>query len=185
MLENLLDLVKQHAGESVVENPAVPNDQNQHVMEAASGSIFNGLQDMLSQSGGMKDILRLFGGQQEVKNHPVTENITGGFVQNLVDQFGFDRQSAGSVANRLIPDVLGKLVHKTNDPGDQSFDIQGIFNSISGGKTSGMNLQGLLDKVKQGGFDLDGDGDTDLQDLLAAFNGKGGDVMDKIKGMFS
>ena len=185
MLENLLDLVKQQAGEAVVDNPAVPNEKNNPVMEAASGSIFSGLQDMLSQGGGMKDVLRLFSGQQEVQNHPVTENITGGFVQKLVDQFGLDRQSAGGVANRLIPDVLGKLVHKTNDPSDNSFDIQGIFNSVSGGKTSGLNVQSLLDKFKKGGFDMDGDGDTDLQDLMAVFNGQGGGLMDKVKGLFN
>ena len=133
----------------------------------------------------MQDVLKLFSGQQDVQSNPVTANIAGGFMQNLMNKFGFDSQTAGNVANGLIPDVMNKLVHKTNDPTDQSFDIQGIFNSISGGKTSGMNVQGLLDKVKKGGFDMDGDGDTDLQDLMAVFSGGSGSVMDKVKGLFN
>ena len=33
MLENLLDLVKQQAGEAIVNNPAIPNHQNDEAMD--------------------------------------------------------------------------------------------------------------------------------------------------------
>jgi len=88
-----------------------------------------------------------------------------------------------------VPDVMKKLVHKTNDPNDSSFDIQGIFNKLSGGSAAGINVQGLLNKFKGGGLDQDGDGDTDLQDLMKVVSGGGGStgggLMDKIKGMFN
>ena len=75
------------------------------------------------------------------------------------------------------------MVTKTNDPNDNSYNIQQIFNNLSGGQTSGFNMQALLDKLKGGKLDLDGDGDTDLQDLFSLF--KGGGLMNKVKGMFN
>ena len=44
-------------------------------------------------------------------------------------------------------------------------------------------MQALLDKLKGGKLDFDGDGDTDLQDLLSLV--KGGGLMNKVKGLFN
>ncbi|HRO45969.1 hypothetical protein [Agriterribacter sp.] len=187
MLDNLLNLVKQYAGDAIASNPAIPNEKNDEVIAEASNSITGGLQGLLSQ-GGLKDVLKMFGGQGEgIENSQVTRQISGGFVQNLMDKFGLDNQSAGNIAGSVIPGVLSSLVQKTNDANDNSFDIQSLFNNLSGGKTSGINLQDLLSKVKGGALDLDGDGDTDLQDLLLLFNkggNSGGGLMDKVKGFF-
>ncbi|HRP55719.1 hypothetical protein [Agriterribacter sp.] len=187
MLDNLLNLVKQSAGDAIVNNPAIPNEKNEEVISEASSSITGGLQGLLSQ-GGLKDVLKMFGGQDGgVENNNITRQISGGLVQNLMDKFGLDNQSAGNVAGSLVPNVLSNLVQKTNDTNDGSFDIQSLFNSLSGGKTAGINLHSLLSKVKSGAFDLDGDGDTDMQDLLSVFNSggnSGGGLMDKVKGLF-
>lgn len=187
MLDNLLNLVKQSAGDAIANNPAIPNGKNEEVIAEASNSITGGLQRLLS-GGGLKDVLKLFSGQDgEVENSNVTRQISGGLIQNLMDKFGLDNQSAGNVASSVVPGVLSNLVQKTNDSNDNSFDIQSLFNSLSGGKTAGINLQGLLSKIKGGALDLDGDGDTDMQDLLSLFNSGrngGGGLMDKVKGLF-
>ena len=47
MFEQLTELVKQYGGEAVVNNPAVPNDQNDAVMNEASSSIVDGLKNIL------------------------------------------------------------------------------------------------------------------------------------------
>lgn len=187
MLENLLDLVKQSAGSSIINNPAVSDDRNDEVIATASNSIEGGLQSILSQSGGLKDILKMFGGQDSAgaATSNISQQLSGGVIQNLMDKFGLDQSAAGSIAGGLIPSVLSNLVNKTNDPNDNSFNIQSIFNSLSGGQTSNLNIAGLLSKVQGGGLDLDGDGDTDLQDLMLVFSkGGGGSILDKVKGMF-
>jgi uncharacterized protein YidB (DUF937 family) len=183
MFDQLLDLVKKHAGDAIISNPAIPNEKNEKAINEASTSISSGLQGMLSQ-GGLKDILRMFGGQGGGGNGAVSNVISSGFIQNLMDKFGLDKQQAGNVADKVVPGVLDDMVKKTNDPNDNSFDIQGIFNNLSGGQTAGLNIQGLLDKVKRGKLDLDGDGDTDLQDLMSIVKGNGGGLMDKVKGLF-
>jgi hypothetical protein len=60
--------------------------------------------------------------------------------------------------------VLKRLVQKTADPADNSFNIQKIFNEVSGGKTEGLNVQGMVTRFKRS-IDKDGDGEVDFQDL--------------------
>jgi hypothetical protein len=183
MLDQLMDLVKKHSGDAIINNPSIPNDKNNDVMQDASGSIMSGLQNMFSQ-GNLKDIMKMFNGQSDGKS-AVSQQVSGGFIQNLMDRFGLNQQQAGNVADKVVPNVLDDMVKKTNDPGDSSFDIQKIFNNLSGGQTSGFNVQSLFNKLKGGKLDLDGDGDTDLQDLMALVQGKaGGGLMDKVKGLF-
>jgi hypothetical protein len=183
MFEQLVDLVKKHSGEAIINNPSIPNEKNEEAIQDASGSIVSGLQGLMAQ-GQLKDVLKMFGGQGGGST-AVNQHISGGFIQNLMDKFGMDKQQAGNVADKVVPNVLNDMVTKTNDPNDKSFDIQGIFNNLSGGQTSGLNIQALLNKVKGGKFDLDGDGDTDLQDLMSVVKGGGsGNLMEKVKGLF-
>jgi hypothetical protein len=184
MLDQLTNLVKQYAGDAVVNNPAVPNEKNDAVINEASNSIADGLQNAFS-SGNAQDILNMFSGKQDVANSPVTQNISGGVIQNLMDKFGLDQSAASGVANNLVPNVMQGMVNKTNDPNDSSFDIQGIFNNLSGGSTSGFNMQALLNKLKGVGLDKDNDGDVDMKDLMKLVQGGGGGILDRVKGMFN
>lgn len=197
MLENLLNLIKENAGDAVINNPAIPNEQNDAVVQEAGASIMSGLQGLLA-SGNAKDVLRLFSNPSTVNNsNPVVQQLGGGFLNSLMSKFGLDSGQAGRIVSSLLPTVLSQLVSKTNNPSDGSFDVQGIFNSLSGGNTSGLDIQGILSKFTDGGgsstgtvggMDRDGDGDVDLQDLTAAFAGgggnSGGNPLDALKGLF-
>lgn len=180
MLEQLLNLVKEHIGTT----DAVPAGQQEVIAQDATHAVEGGIKDAL-QGGNISDVMHLFSGQSDVTGNPVAQNIQGGFIQNLVSKFGIDASQAGSIASSIIPGVLGKLVNKTNDPGDSSFDLQSIMHHFSGGSTAGFDVQGLMNKFK-GGLDKDGDGDVDLQDLSAMFKGGtgGGGLMDTVKGLF-
>ncbi len=187
MLENLLDLVKQNAGDAIINNPAIPNDRNNEAISEATNSIAGGLQGLFSQSGGLKDIIRMFSGQnQGAATNNITQSLSGGLIESLMSKFGLNSQSAGSIASSLIPSVLSNLVSRTNDPNDNGFNIQDIFNNFSGGQTSGMDIAGLLSRAKSGVLDLDGDGDTDLQDIMKMMSNSGGagGILDKLKGLF-
>ncbi|HVM86537.1 MAG TPA: hypothetical protein VMT76_00015 [Puia sp.] len=161
MLENLIDLVKQHAGEAIINNPAIPNNQNDAAVAEAGNSIVAGLKDMISQ-GKIQDVLGLLQGHGgNIASQPAVQNISGNFVQSLINKFGLGQSQANGIASNLIPNVIQSLVHKTNDPNDNSFDIQGILNHLTGGQQGG--LEGLLGNLGQGG---------------------GAGIMDKIKGLF-
>lgn len=203
MLEELMDLIKQNSQQAVVENPAVPNDQNTAVMQETGSTIMSTLQSMLA-NGKANEVMSLFSGQGgNVSDHPVTQNISGNLISNLMSKFGLNGQQAGGIVSSILPMILSKLVHKTNDTNDGSFNIQSIFNSLSGGSTGGLDIQSILSKFTGGGnnsggsttsgsnpLDQNGDGKVDLSDITAAFSNKGGSnqggggIMDSIKGLF-
>lgn len=197
MFDQLMNLVKQYSGDAVINNPDVPNEQNDAVISTASGSIMDTLKGMMS-GGGATSVLNLFSqnSNEDVTNHPVTQNVSSNLVTTLMDKFGFDSNKAGGIASSLIPMVMSKLVSKTNDNNDNSFDLQGIFNSLSGNKTGGMDIAGLLSKFGGSSLDKNNDGQVNLADLTAAFSGNnsqtneqnpqqsGGGIMDTLKGLF-
>jgi len=159
MLENIINLVREHAGDAIVNNPAIPNEHNEAVTAEAGNSILEGLKNMISQ-GQAQDVLSLLSHPSgDFQSHPAVQNISSGFIQNLVSKFGIDPAAASGVASNLIPTVLQNLVSKTNDTTDSSFSLE----NIAGQLTGGQGLQGLLGSLGQGG---------------------GAGVMDKLKGLF-
>jgi hypothetical protein len=183
MLENLIDLIKKNAGSAITNNPAIPNDRNEEAVQEAGHSIMDTLKQAIS-GGNLKDVMKLFSGnQQHVDNNPVLQQASGDLAGRLQNKFGLDGEQAAGVADKLVPNVMSQLAQKTADSSDSSFNIQSIFNQLSGGKTSGVDVQGMVSKFK-GKLDADGDGDVDLQDLKGLLGG-GGSIMDKVKGLFN
>jgi uncharacterized protein YidB (DUF937 family) len=188
MIDQLINLVREKAGEAIISNPAIPNEKNENAIKETSNSIAGSLKNMIS-GGQIADVLKMFSGKQDASGSPAANKISSDVINDLQEKFGLDHDSAKGIANRLVPDVMNDLVKKTNNPGDKSFDIQGIFNNLSGGATSGFNLQGLLNKFKGSGLDKDGDGDTDLKDLMKVVTDFGakstGGIIDKVKNIFN
>ncbi|MGN6511527.1 MAG: hypothetical protein ACTHLD_18830 [Chitinophaga sp.] len=165
MLDQLIQLVRENAQDTVVANPAVPNEQNDAVIGEATHSIASGLQDALA-NGNVKEVMGLFNSNGQIDSqNPVVNNISGNLISSLTQKFNLNGGTAASIAGSLSPAVLGSLVKKTNDPSNSGFSLDSIFSSLTGGSTNGMNLGGLLGKFA-GGLDKDGDGDVDMQDLV-------------------
>ena len=75
MLENLTELVKQYAGDAIINNPSIPNEKNDEAIAGASGSIFDGLKNAVS-SGNLSALTGLFNGSTgDVANSAVGQNI--------------------------------------------------------------------------------------------------------------
>ncbi|HLO38116.1 MAG TPA: hypothetical protein VK173_06500 [Lacibacter sp.] len=193
MLEQLFNLVKEQAGSSIIDNPDIPNERNDEAVADVTSNISGGLQQALA-GGQFNDVLSLLGGKGgDLQSNPLANQLSGNAEQSLMEKFNLNQGQAGGIVNSLLPGILQKLISKTNDPGDNSFDLQGIFSSLTGGKTDGLDLQGLLGRVTQGGLDKDGDGDTDMNDIINMVKGGatsqqqqgGGGMMDIVKGLFS
>jgi hypothetical protein len=150
MIENLNSLVKQNADATIINNTVIPNERNEEAVQEASTAIEDSLKTSLS-GGNVKEVANLFDGAGEnVTANPVTQQATGNFIDRLQSRFGLNVQQAANIANNLIPTVLKRLVQKTADPADKSFDLQKIFNEVSGGKTAGLNVQAMMTKLKSG-----------------------------------
>jgi hypothetical protein len=182
MLDNLMDLVRKYTGTAVNSNPAIPNEKNEAVTEQAGNSIVDTLRNALG-SGRITDVLSFFkkGGKE---SDDIVNEATTNYAHDLQANQGLDALQAKEVAEKVVPQAMNEMAAKTADPNDKSFNIQDIFNKLTGGKTSGFNMEKAMNKLTGGKFDKDGDGDLDLQDLKSMFSGGGG-IADKVKGLFS
>jgi hypothetical protein len=140
--------------------------------------------------------MKLFGGggsgAGSILDNPLVQNIMQSFTGKLTNQYQLNPAQASQVSSNLIPQVLQGLSGKAADPNDTSLDINGVMQSLTGGQAGGINFQDLMQKFQGAGGDVDGDGDTDLQDIIARVSGgarqasgSSGGLMDMMKGLLS
>ena len=146
MLENLLNLVKENAGDAIVNNPAIDNQFNDAAIGETSSHIIDGLKNEYSSGniGGLMGLLN--GGVQNIASNPIVGNIISSLAATLGNKFGVDATQAGQMAAKLVPTVISQLTSKINDPNDKSFDLQGIISAFGGGGVGGM-IGGLFGKL--------------------------------------
>lgn len=208
MLEELFNLVKGTAGETVINNPDVPNEQNNEVIAEATNTVASGLRNMVA-GGGLQNILSLFGGnngQQNSKSllsNPIVNMMIGHFAGKLMSKFNLGGNQANSVASNLIPNVISNLVNNTNDPNNSSFSLDKLLNSITGGQVSqitqeqqssgagGFNIQDLIGQFTGGGESTQSGAGGGIMDIVSRLAGGaqsqqqqngGAGLMDLIKG---
>ena len=121
MFEQLTQLVQQYGQDAVVKNPAVPNEQNEAVMEEAGSTILDGLKGVLGQSGGMEQLGGLLGGGGANSSNPIISTITTQLVNNLGSKFGIESGAASALATSMIPKVIGSLIGNANDPSNHRY----------------------------------------------------------------
>lgn len=169
MLENLNELVRENVQDSVVNNNNIPNEQNEAVIQAASGSIFDTLKEQLS-SGNIGGLAEIFN-TGSAEGSAVTQQAAGSFTDKL-SGLGINAETAKGLAATIIPSILGKLANKTNDPNDSSFNIQDILGKLAGGADGKFDVSDVIG-IFNGGSHTQGDGTTES-----------GSVLDKLKGLF-
>ncbi len=138
MLEQLTQLVQQFGMDAVVKNDAVPNEKNHAVMEEAEGSILSGLKDLAS-GGNIGELAGLLSGKSPLDmNNPIVSMLTSKLTGNLGSKLGLSSDVSSGIASGLIPQILGGLINKANDPNQPGFEISDIIGAISGGNNSGL-----------------------------------------------
>jgi Bacterial protein of unknown function (DUF937) len=165
MFENLLNLVKEHAGDAIVKNNAIPNEHNDTAIQTTATSIMDSLKGQVS-GGNIADLAGLFKGNTGGASIGMMNNISGDVVKNLMSKLGIDNAAASGIASSLIPSVMNSLVKKTNDPNDSSFDLQGIIGSLGGNNSM---ISGVMDMLGGGKEN--------------ATSGVGG-ILNTVKGLF-
>jgi hypothetical protein len=175
MFEQLTQLVQQYGGDAVVNNPAVPNEHNEAVINEASSSIFSGLQKIASE-GGAEQLAGLFNGTSSIdSSNPVVQQITQQLSGNLGQKFGISSEASSGIAASMIPQILSSLVNKAKDPNDSSFNISDIISSISGNSGQASGIMDTISKYGvQFGLDQNADGKLDVADVMVVAKTKGG-----------
>lgn len=146
MLKNLDNLVREETQETIVNNPAIPNEHNEDAISAASSSISEVLQEKTS-SGNYSEIAQLFQGDQSSGNS-IVDQIKNVFAGKL-GGMGLGGAAASGAAASIIPGLISKFVKRTNDPNDKGFDLQSMLKQFSGpdGKFDLNDVMGLFNKT--------------------------------------
>lgn len=165
MLENLINLVKENAGNYIINNAEVPNEKNDSAVEVTSHSIIDTLKNAVS-GGDISQLTSLFnGGDSNVENSALASSAKGNVITNLIEKTGLSPEVASKIAASIVPLVMSKLVSKTNDPNNSSFNIQDILGSLTGGK-GGFDVGSIL-----GGLGADKKDGHDKGGLSGALSG--------------
>ncbi len=199
MLKELFDLVRGHATDAVINNPDVPDEHNDDVVAEATNTVASGLRNVVA-GGGVQSLLSLFGSgnsdKKSLLSNPIVSMMMGHFAGKLMNKFNMNNTQANNLSGSLIPNVLGSLISKTNDPNNSGFSLEKLLGSITGNNTDNSTGSqsagggGLQDMLKQltGGGQSGGGGVLDIVKSLAGGaqqqqqqNGGGG-LLDLIKG---
>lgn len=164
MLETLMNLVKQQSGDAIINNPAIPNNQNDDAMEAVSSGILGGLQQQ-AQGGGIGSLMGMLTGQGGSGQSEVTQGVQQNVEQNLMQKLGISPQVAMSIASAVVPMVLGKLMNKAQDPNDNSIDGNSVMGAATG--QQGTDWMGMASSAMR-------DGKLDMGDLMRVMSGQQG-----------
>lgn len=195
MLKELFDLVQGSAKEVVIDNPEIPEDQNQEVVSEATNTVASGLRNMVA-GGGLSSILDMFKGGKDkssIMSNPIVSMMIGHFAGKLISKFNMNGNQANGVASGLIPTVLGNLINRSNDSNDNGFSLDSLLSSITGGKSKEIVQErgagSITDILSQlGGGNSNGGGG--LMDVIGQLAGgaqqqqqrNGGSLLDLIKG---
>ncbi len=168
MFEQLTQLVQQFGNDAIVKNDAVPNEQNQEVINEVGSSVFSGLQKLVYE-GDIKQISSLFeGNNAQDSSHPVVQKLTGQLTANLGEKFGLSSAAASGVAGNMIPQVLNSLITKVKDPNDKSLNVSDFVRGLS---SNGAHIPEIMDTISkyggQLGLDQNGDGKVGMEDAVA------------------
>jgi hypothetical protein len=172
MLEQLMNLVKDHSQDAIVQNPAIPNEHNDNAMASVAQSILGGLQNE-AQGGNMAGLMGLLSGKGAqssggggLMSNPIVAGIAQNAIGGLMQKFGVSNGAASGIIGQMLPSILGSMISKTSNPNDNSMDFNGILGSLMGG---GQQQQA---QQQGGGFDFNqigyamADGKLDMSDLL-------------------
>jgi uncharacterized protein YidB (DUF937 family) len=153
MFEQLMNLVKEHSGEQIINNAAIPNEHNEEAVSSVATSIFSVLQTQVA-NGNVNTLLQMFQGNnqqntdgtvvnaQNNQGNPIMNSMIASVVGNFATKFGMNEQTATGIANSLLPTIMENFVNKTNDEKDSSFNLQGILAAVSGDNK--LDIGGLI-----------------------------------------
>ncbi|TAH26869.1 MAG: hypothetical protein EAZ07_03055 [Cytophagales bacterium] len=165
MLDQLLNLVKENAGDTIINNPSIPNQHNDEAISLASSSIFDALKGQVS-NGGIGNLIGMFsGGGTSIDSNQLVSGLVSNLSGQYAQKFGISPETANNVASSLITTVIGKFINKTNDPSDSSFDLNNILGSLTGKGSS--DIAGMI-----GQFTGNGQSQTSGANNLGGIIGK-------------
>ncbi|MBS7566112.1 hypothetical protein KHS38_17015 [Mucilaginibacter sp. Bleaf8] len=137
MFEKLFLLVKSNAGAAVMNNPVIPANSREAVINEASSSIIEVLKNQL-EIGRINDLIKFF--QVSGYNESLVTSVTNKFANKLNNFYNIDMASAHATAASLIPTVMKQLVQQTNSKQHKEFALNNMLSQLTGNRADLSSL---------------------------------------------
>ena len=152
MIDQLMKLVRENAGNEIINNPAIPNEKNEEAVQEVGQSIIGGLKDQIS-GGNIQEMMSMFSGGAATGSNPVVSQLISKVAAGLASKIGISPQVATQIAAGILPKVLNQFVDKTKDPNDKDFDLQDVLSNLGGGNSNiGDLISGMTGSSGKGGL---------------------------------
>ncbi|MFV0468937.1 MAG: DUF937 domain-containing protein [Dysgonomonas sp.] len=139
MLDGIVDLVKKEALGVISNNTDVPDDKKEVAVETTTSALVDGFKEHFTLDN-LSSITSLFNGGSDTNG--LENSLQSSVISALTDKVGLNKDVATSISSAVIPALFGLLSKKSNDEND-SFSIESLVNSLTGGKSSGGILGAL------------------------------------------
>ena len=192
MLDQISQLVKQYGQDAVVNNPAVPNEHNNAVMDEAAGTITTGLKQQLT-SGNVQDLISMFSQSgktgEGLMNNPAIRQISQQLIGQLTSKFNLNAADASGLSGQLIPNVLKGIADRfTGSDGNQGFNLDQLIKGMGGigNKPSGNpQSQQFMPQVSDGFQQINTTGNSNDKESGDDQNQQpGSDLLGGLKDLF-
>src|SRR5688572_17564816 len=114
MIDKLINLIRQHAGDGIINNNAIPNEKNETAVETAGTSIMATLKNALA-GGRIQDVLGFFKSGNP-QSESIVQEATTNYANDLQSNIGISEAAATAAASQVVPQTMQQLAQKTVDP---------------------------------------------------------------------
>lgn len=159
MIEQIEALIRENAKDLVIDNPQVPNEHNEEVIQAASNSVIEGLKGQLNTDNINGLIQSFTQGDSSSAVNTLIKDVQSNFTEKL-GTLGLSERTIKSLAASLIPLIISKFMGQNSRK--RGLNIQDILKNFADkdGKLAIGDVIGIFDnddakgKKKQGGSGL-------------------------------
>ncbi|MBS1524218.1 MAG: hypothetical protein JST19_01130 [Bacteroidetes bacterium] len=138
MFEKLFLLVKNKAGQAVIDNPEIPEKYREAVMNEASSSIIEVLKGQM-ESGRLKDLVKYFQ-YPDIYQNPLVNSVVNKFASKLNKFYGIDPASALQIAKSVMPPVMLELIKQSKSEQNKDFALSSFLSKINGNRADLTSL---------------------------------------------
>lgn len=133
MFEKLFQLVKNNAGTAVIDNPLIPVEYHESVINEASSAIIEVLKSQV-ESGKVKELIKYFQ-YPGIYQSPLVSSVVNKFANRLNKFYGIEPSVAISTSKTLMPVVMQQLVEEIQKAENAEFGLAAFLSKLTGNRT--------------------------------------------------
>ncbi|MGB3586316.1 MAG: hypothetical protein WBA23_07250 [Tunicatimonas sp.] len=139
MLDNIINMGKDHLGKLIQEQTQLDSSKTDEAVGVTKDTVVDGLKGELMK-GNFDGVMDLFNGNAPTTtSNPIVSSITSSLVTNLARKLGIGEGIAKQIANIAIPFIMNKISAKETG---QASDKKDLIEQLGFGGDSGIG--GLL-----------------------------------------